>query len=123
MTSGSGQNRETRSQTTQGKWRRHLDRLVTRYNATWDALNCLQPGGDWTKVFLRLKPQDVQGLGRIREDESEGRRVVSWIWLMTGVHHSTKSLDDGLDSAEMDKGQFVTNERSNTKLLMHRFAV
>jgi len=37
--------------------------------------------GAWLQQFLELKPEHVRTPRRNQDDESEGRREVSWIWM------------------------------------------
>jgi len=76
-------------------------RCVDRYSAACHALSVLDPGGTWAVCLQELKTTDLRppihdmdkvpkGKGahnassttRTEREASEGRRVLSWIWLV-----------------------------------------
>jgi hypothetical protein len=57
-------------------------RCARRYSAAFEALKALDPSGDWTARLRYLDhSQDIRGPHREEDDESEGKREMSWIWL------------------------------------------
>jgi len=57
-------------------------RCARRYSAAFEALKALDPNGDWTARLRHLDhAHDIRGPHRDEDDESEGRREMSWIWL------------------------------------------
>jgi hypothetical protein len=42
----------------------------------------LEPEGSWVQKYLELKQEDVRNPGRGDHEVSEGRREVSWIWMV-----------------------------------------
>jgi hypothetical protein len=57
-------------------------RCARRYSAAFEALKALDPNGDWTARLQYLDhANDIRGPHREEDDESEGKREMSWIWL------------------------------------------
>ena len=73
-----------------GTWARSLisrfqgkiDRCAERYRAARAALVSLKPEGSVLQRYLELKQEDVRNPGRGDQEVSEGRREVSWIWMV-----------------------------------------
>ena len=59
-----------------------VNRCAARYRAARHALMSLDPGGEWRQRLRDLKAEHVKGPQRGEDDESEGRRELSWIWMM-----------------------------------------
>ena len=58
-------------------------RCARRYSAAFEALKALDPNGQWTTRLQYLNhAQDIRGPHRDEDDELEGRREMSWIWLV-----------------------------------------
>jgi hypothetical protein len=53
-----------------------------RYQVVCAALCTLDPNGEWSLRLQVLKPTNIRGPGRDPEDGSNGRYLVSWIWLV-----------------------------------------
>ena len=47
------------------------------------ALSVLDPNGDWRYRLQPLLKEDIRGPTRTDDDKGEGRRELSWIWVMT----------------------------------------
>jgi hypothetical protein len=78
---GSGQGANTRTRTMITRFKTKVTRCVDRYRAARAALLKLDPTGDWIIRLRELKAEDIRAPGR-EEGESEGRRELSWIWLV-----------------------------------------
>jgi hypothetical protein len=59
-----------------------VSRCVERYRATHTALLALDPNGEWQMCLHPLEKEDIWAPGR-GDNESEGYRNISWIWLDT----------------------------------------
>jgi hypothetical protein len=79
---GPSQRANTRARSMITRFEEKIQRCVERYQSAWTALARLDPAGSWSERFLELKPGHVKGPGRGKDDESEGRRELSWIWMM-----------------------------------------
>jgi len=77
---GASQRAGTRARTLINRFTDKVSRCADRYRAAHDALLALDPKGEWQKCLRQLKKADVRAPGR-QEDESEGFRELSWIWL------------------------------------------
>jgi hypothetical protein len=69
-----------------------------KYNATRKALLNLDPHSDWTQRFKHLDPKtDLQPPRHDEDDLGEGRRKLSWIWLVSrgiGTVASAEEIND-----------------------------
>ncbi|KAH8108919.1 hypothetical protein DFH11DRAFT_1516183, partial [Phellopilus nigrolimitatus] len=102
-----GQRAQTRVRSVLTLFQDKIDRVANRYRAAQAALVSLGPEEkQWDKLFPMLNANDVRGPGKESDDaphhkkkkatanakESEGRRVLSWIWTS-----ETASKDDCSD--------------------------
>ncbi|KAH8106476.1 hypothetical protein DFH11DRAFT_1691850 [Phellopilus nigrolimitatus] len=102
-----GQRAQTRARSVLTLFQEKIDRVANRYRAAQAALVSLGPEEkQWDKRFPTLDANDVRGPGKESDDaprhkrkkatanakESEGRRVLSWIWTS-----ETASKDDCSD--------------------------
>jgi hypothetical protein len=78
---GSGQGANTRTRTMITRFKTKVTRCVDRYRVARAVLLKLDPTGDWIIRLRELKAEDIRAPGR-EEGESEGRRELSWIWLV-----------------------------------------
>ena len=78
---GPSQRANTRARSIMLRFKEKVNRATERYRAARTALLVLDPVGSWSQEFLELKPEHVRLPGRSEDDESEGRRQLSWIWL------------------------------------------
>jgi hypothetical protein len=56
-------------------------RCANRYRQAYSALLALDPNGNWKSRLQPLHDDDVKGPGK-EDDEAEGTRQLSWIWLV-----------------------------------------
>lgn len=82
--SGMGQRANTRARTLMAQITDKTRLFAERYRAARLALSKLNPNGDWQVRLQPLRTEDVRGPGR-GDEESEGRRELSWIWLTSSV--------------------------------------
>ena len=92
---GPSQRAGTRARSLISRFQGKIDRCAERYRAARSALLNLDANGDWSQRLFELRKEHVKGPGRGTEDESEGRRDVSWIWLMR-----SEALDDGIPTED-----------------------
>jgi hypothetical protein len=78
---GPSQRAGTRARSLISRFKDKVDKAAEKYRAARTSLLVLDPSGSWSRQFLELKSQDVKGPSRGKDDESEGRRELSWIWL------------------------------------------
>jgi hypothetical protein len=98
---GYRQKANTRARALIARYQEKVNRCADRYRAGWQALQSLDCTGSWTEQFLELKVEDVRPPMR-NVDESEGRRQVSWIWMVkpdSNIH----VMDDETDIDEGEK--------------------
>ena len=99
--SGTGQKSNTRARTLLSQLTAKTKMFADCYRAARKALSILDPSGDWRRRLLPLRPEDIRGPTRLDDDESEGRRELTWIWL-TG-RTTQVSANDG-DEFEIAEG-------------------
>ena len=78
--SGTGNRPNTRVLATYKRLSLKLTRVAHEYRTACRALQVLDPDGDWQEELKELRNEDISGPGR-DPDESNGRFVMSWIWL------------------------------------------
>lgn len=119
---GSSQRSGTRVYTTIGTYREKVNRCASRYRAARDALSVLDPGGTWTTRLQELKSTDIRPPIRDMEkipkpkgarrtgdttrkdpDASEGRRALSWIWLVAQPKDGGENVD--VEQSEIDESK------------------
>lgn len=103
--SGGGQRSNTRARTLMSQITDKTRLFAERYRAARLALTKLEPDGDWRVRLQPLRAEDIRGPGRGDDEESEGRRELSWIWLTPG---RAKSGTDGGDEFEVAEGTFAS---------------
>jgi hypothetical protein len=97
---GPGQRSRLRAYATISTYQEKVNRCANRYCAAYKVLSTLDPGGVWTTRLQELKSTDVgppvrdmdkapkqKGIHTVNRtnrndpEASEGRRILSWIWL------------------------------------------
>jgi hypothetical protein len=96
---GPSQRAGTRARSMVSRFKEKIDRCAEQYQAAWNALTKLNPEGTWSQRYQRLTSAHIKTLGRGVDDESEGRREVSWIWMM----RPECRLEDVASEEEMDE--------------------
>ena len=78
--SGTGNRPNTRILSTYKRLSHKITRYAQKYRTARNALLLLDPDGDWREELKELRQEDIRGPGR-DPDESNGRFVMSWIWM------------------------------------------
>jgi hypothetical protein len=97
--SGTGQKSNTRARTLLSQLTAKTKMFADRYRAAHKALSILDPNGDWERRLLPLRPEDIRGPTR-QDDESEGRRRLTWIWLVGQTAQVSVNPGDEFEIAE-----------------------
>jgi hypothetical protein len=74
-----------------------IDAAAEEYRDAYDALKSLGPillECQWKEDLLPLLPEDIRDLSEGKNGESEGRRIVSWIWRTTSMRANADPLND-----------------------------
>lgn len=80
---GEGTKTQTKSRVVVHTVEERIDRAVRRYRVARRAMLRLDPSGSWQELYLALEDRDNRGPGKEPEEvrASDGRYVLSWIWL------------------------------------------
>ncbi|KAH9839463.1 uncharacterized protein C8Q71DRAFT_677862, partial [Rhodofomes roseus] len=99
-----GQRYNTRSRTYINTVQDKIDADAARYRAAHKALLVLDPKDSlaWMKVLRYLGPDDVRGMKERLEKESEGKRVLPWIWRTTGFRGGDDEDEDDLEAVRIE---------------------
>ncbi|KAH9828984.1 uncharacterized protein C8Q71DRAFT_718824 [Rhodofomes roseus] len=99
-----GQRYNTRSRTYINTVQDKIDADAARYRAAHTALLVLDPKDTlaWMKVLRYLGPEDVRGMKERLEKESEGKRVLPWIWRTTGFCGGDDEDEDDLEAVRIE---------------------
>ncbi|THH18836.1 hypothetical protein EUX98_g8889 [Antrodiella citrinella] len=93
-----GQRTSTRLRSYYDKFKTQIDHSAARYQAARAALLVLDPNGSWSVQLKVLRTEDIRGPTSDEDNNTkslgQGRREVSWIWL---VQHASPSVD-GLEN-------------------------
>jgi hypothetical protein len=95
---GPSQRAGTRARTLITKFNDKASRCANRYRAAHSALVGLDPGGEWSKRLRVLKAEHIKGPRRDEDDASEGRRELSWIWMIRSEGEVAEEMADIGDS-------------------------
>lgn len=79
---GPSQRAGTRARSLISRFTDKVNHSANRYRAARHALLALDAGGEWAQRLRELKAEHVKGPRRDDNDESEGRRELSWIWMI-----------------------------------------
>ncbi|KAJ2924239.1 hypothetical protein H1R20_g12855, partial [Candolleomyces eurysporus] len=79
---GQGNKPNTRVCSLYNRIQTKITKAETRYNVARAALATLDANGAWSSRLHVLKPEDIHGPGKDPEDISNGRFIMSWIWLI-----------------------------------------
>jgi hypothetical protein len=84
-----GQRPNTRAKDTISKTQAKADAAAIKYQNARQALlrlgHILRKPTSWQEILRVLKKEDVRGLSEAALGDSEGKRLISWIWLIQGV--------------------------------------
>ena len=106
---GSSQRSGTRARTLIDRFKLKTAQCAARYRAARAALVALDPGGHWTTYLHELQDGDIKSPGK-GDDEAEGTRTLSWIWMgnRTGDATSLEMSEDDINESEFDQS-FIYN--------------
>jgi hypothetical protein len=93
---GPSQRSATRARTLINRFKDKIFHCAECYRAARTALLLLDPTGSWITRLRELKAEDLRAPGK-EDDEHEGDRSVSWIWLISQCDH------DSADDAQVDE--------------------
>jgi hypothetical protein len=102
--SGTGQKSNTRARTLLSQLTAKTKMFADHYRAVRKALSTLDPNSNWQRRLLPLRPDDIRGPSRQDDDESEGRRELTWIWLTARM--TPAPAGDG-DEFEITEGMLI----------------
>jgi hypothetical protein len=88
---GPSQRSGTRARSLINRFKDKIFNCAESYRSARNALLSLDPSGTWIMRFHELKPEDIRAPGK-EDDEQEGNRSISWIWLTSSENH--KLADD-----------------------------
>jgi hypothetical protein len=96
--SGEGQKTQTRSRGVVQTINDRIAKCARRYRAARCALLCLDPQGDWKKLYLDLSEADNRGPGKECEEKSasDGRYTLSWIWRSSTTSISPDEVNEDM---------------------------
>ena len=95
-------------------------RCARRYSAAYEALKALDPNGQWTTRLQHLDhTRDIRGPHRDEDDESEGRREMSWIWLAGRADGRPSSDAITADEISTSKSAYCATSTSLTQSTRH----
>lgn len=73
---------------------------ATKYIATHDAMSTLTKlakiKSNWCSILKPLAKDDVQHLSEKADEESDGKKMISWIWVVQGVADKGDKEDPGM---------------------------
>jgi hypothetical protein len=88
---GPSQRSGTRARSLINRFKDKIYHCAERYRAARNALLSLDPTGSWITHLHELKAEDIRAPGK-DDDEHEGDRSMSWIWLADQCNYA--SADD-----------------------------
>ena len=108
---GPSQRAGTRARNLMNRFNDKVSRCVDRYKVAYNSLLALDPKGEWQLHLFQLKDNHVRAPGR-GDDESEGFREHSWIWLAKRPHvqEQVSSLEQSgpLSGEELDNCEHIS---------------
>jgi hypothetical protein len=78
---GPSQRTSTRARALINRFKDKTSRCASRYRRAYSSLLTLDPDGDWKVRLRHLEDNDIKAPGK-DDDEAEGTRELSWIWLV-----------------------------------------
>jgi hypothetical protein len=99
---GVSQKGGTRAQNLINRFKDKIERCADRYRAAYAALQSLDPKGNMQSGLHTLRDADLKSPRR-GQDEAEGTRELSWIWLVEWRGHDTRSKKE--NNAEVVEGK------------------
>jgi hypothetical protein len=109
---GTGNKPQTRMRTLYARFNIRTLRFTARYRAARGALLVLDPDGDWKQRLQHLKDGDIRGPGKVDDGTSNGRYILSWIWLVPRV---SSAPDMGESEMVLDESMRVEWAKSQAR--------
>jgi len=106
---GPSQRAGTQARSLISRFQDKINRCAERYRAARSALFVLEPGGSWLQKYLELKREHIRTPRRGDQEESEGRREISWIWMVRANDPDTASEEEISNSMHFLIGWFIQN--------------
>jgi hypothetical protein len=103
---GPSQRSSTRTRSMIARFGIKISRTANRYRSARCALLNLRPDDPAVSHFRELKDEDVKGPHRDPDDVSEGRRELSWIWLVRRSGTAEGDESDESDEAKINDCTF-----------------
>jgi hypothetical protein len=100
---GPSQRCGTRARTLIDRFKLKTAQCAARYRAAYAALVALDPGGHWSTYLRELQDGDIKGPGK-GDDEAEGTRTLSWIWMVNRMSDTTSQemSEDDINESELN---------------------
>ena len=116
--SGTGNRANTRLRSLLNKFQNRIKLAALRYRAAYAALCLIDPNGSWKTELKPLHDADIRGPGRDPDDDvlGEGRREISWIWLVAGP------TELSADNSDKDVQEVMRVEWAKTKARAQRWS-
>ncbi|KAJ2911563.1 hypothetical protein MD484_g8853, partial [Candolleomyces efflorescens] len=111
--SGQGNKPNTRVRSLYNRIQAKIAKADMRYQTARGALCVLDPNGSWRQRLQVLHPADIRGPGKDTDDVSNGRYVMSWIWL---VPRACGEGADAMGGKELDESLHVEWVKSRARL-------
>ena len=107
-----GQSAQTRARNIISGVERSVQASASKYKATRDAMSILSKlsknKSNWRSILKPLAKEDIRHLSEKGENESDGKKTISWIWIVQGVAES-----DSVGNAGMQEGESLKNSCHN----------
>ncbi|RXW12428.1 hypothetical protein EST38_g13424 [Candolleomyces aberdarensis] len=110
---GQGNKPNTRVRSLYNRIQTKVTKAEMRYHVARAALVTLDPNGAWSSRLHILKPDDIRGPGKDPEDISNGRYIMSWIWL---VPRARSEGPDELKGEDLDESLRVEWVKSRARV-------
>jgi hypothetical protein len=105
---GPSQRSGTRARAMIERFQMKVTRTAERYRAARAALVSLDPMGSWILRLRDLKSSDIKSPERgDNDDAGEGRRQLSWIWMIPRDGCTNLNRDGDLDESESKRGALL----------------
>lgn len=111
--SGTGNRPNTRVLSTYKRLNHKIKHYAQKYRTARTALLVLDPDGNWREELKELRQEDIRGPGK-DPDESNGRFVMSWIWM-------TRKADKICETTEAEFNECMRIEWTKARARMMRW--
>ena len=116
--SGTGNRANTRMRSLLNKFHKKIKLAALRYRAAYQALLFIDSDGPWKAQLRVLHDEDIRGPGRDEDDDilGEGRREMSWIWLVASP------VELNSNNSDADTKEVMRVEWARTKARAQRWS-